>query len=79
MSGADRQLFMQSMNANLPKLTDPDPDLRFMALSDISTSLSSPAAVMLTTEFSLTTKLLDAIVKALQDQHGEVQAQALKW
>ena len=75
----DRQSAHQSLTALLPKLNDPDPDIRFMSLSDLANILSAPASHYMTTESHTAARVVDGLLKSLQDQNGEVQNQALKW
>lgn len=63
----------------LGKLNDPDPDIRFMQLSDLSNILSSSASDYLRTDPHMAARVIEGLLKALSDQHGEVQNQALKW
>lgn len=76
---ADRPILHQNIATLLAKLDDPDADLRFMSLNDLFGILSSPASSFLSGESQLCGRLTDALLKALTDQHGEVQNQALKW
>lgn len=63
----------------LSKLNDPDPDIRFMSLDDVLKNLTSPSSEFLAGDNITSARLVDGILKALDDQHGEVQNQALKW
>jgi hypothetical protein len=76
---ADRQVTQQSILSHLAKLDDPDADLRYMSLSDLFTILSSPSSSFLASDNRSSTKLAEGLLKALDDQHGDVQNQALKW
>ena len=69
----------QSISSILTKLNDPDPDIRFMQLSDLANILVSPTSDHLRTDAGQTGRIIDGLLKALADQHGEVQNQALKW
>lgn len=75
----DRQSAHQGLTALLPKLNDPDPDIRFMSLSDLANILAAPASHYITTEHHTAARVVDGLLKSLQDQNGEVQNQALKW
>lgn len=75
----DRQAIHQNVVNLLGKLDDPDADLRFMSLNDLFGILSSPASGFLSSESRSSTQLADGLLKALEDQHGDVQNQALKW
>lgn len=76
---ADRQVTQQSIFSLLAKLDDPDADLRYMSLNDLFGILSGQSSSFLQTDTRSSTKLADGLLKALDDQHGDVQNQALKW
>jgi hypothetical protein len=76
---ADRQVTQQTIFSLLSKLDDPDADLRFMSLNDLFGILTNQSSSFLTSDRTSSTKLADGLLKALDDQHGEVQNQALKW
>lgn len=76
---ADRQVTQQSIFSLLAKLDDPDADLRYMSLNDLYGILNNPSSTFLQTDTRSSTKLADGLLKALDDQHGDVQNQALKW
>ena len=63
----------------LIKLGDNDPDFRFMALNDLITVFANGKPDMLNHDYNTAAKTIDAVVKALDDQNGEVQNQAIKW
>ncbi|KAJ5184235.1 hypothetical protein N7492_001851 [Penicillium capsulatum] len=75
---SDRQVIHQNIVGLLAKLEDPDADLRFMSLNDLSGILSNPASSFLTGESRASSQLADGLLNALEDQHGDVQNQALK-
>lgn len=75
----DRGSLTQSISVLLNKLNDPDPDIRFMQLSDLANILTSPTSEHLKNDSNQTGRIIDGLLKALADQHGEVQNQALKW
>ena len=70
---------MQSILGLLPKLEDPDPDIRFMQLNDLAAILVTPGSESLRSDAHTAAKVIDRIIKALTDGNGEVQNQALKW
>ncbi|KKY27915.1 putative cullin binding protein [Phaeomoniella chlamydospora] len=74
----DRQSAHQGLTALLPKLNDPDPDIRFMSLSDLANILASPASAYIHTEPHTAARIVEGLLKSLQDPNGEVQNQALK-
>lgn len=76
---ADRQATQQNLIGLLSKLDDPDPDMRYMSLNDLLGILNSPNSAYLSNDQWSSTKLADGLLKALDDQHGDVQNQALKW
>lgn len=63
----------------LNKLTDADPDFRFMSLNDLSQILTNPKSDFLRADFNTSNRIVDAVVKSLDDQNGEVQNLAVKW
>lgn len=75
----DRQATQQSVNSLLAKLTDPDPDIRYMSLNDLLTTLEQANSAYLSQDVQSCSRLVEGLLKALEDQHGEVQNQALKW
>lgn len=76
---ADRQTINHNLHSLLPKLSDPDPDMRYMSLNDLLGILNSSNSSYLSHDKSSTTQLAEGLLKALDDQHGDVQNQALKW
>lgn len=75
----DRASAMQSIASLLPKLDDPDPDIRFMQLNDLAAILNNSSSEALRSDSHAAAKVIDRIIKALTDGNGEVQNQALKW
>ncbi|KAG2416874.1 hypothetical protein HFD88_008091 [Aspergillus terreus] len=75
---ADRQAVQQNLNGLLSKLDDPDPDMRYMSLNDLLGILNNPNSSFLSHDQFMSTRLADGLLKALDDQHGDVQNQALK-
>lgn len=75
----DRGSMAQSISVLLNKLNDPDPDIRFMQLSDLANILTSSTSEHLKNDPGQTGRIIDGLLKSLADQHGEVQNQALKW
>ncbi len=68
-----------SVLALLPKLTDPDPDLRYMSLNDLYSILALSTSNVLVNDYHTSTKTVECLLKALDDKNGEVQNQAIKW
>ncbi|EAW06714.1 uncharacterized protein ACLA_084090 [Aspergillus clavatus NRRL 1] len=75
---ADRQAIQQNLNSLLSKLDDPDADLRYMSLNDLLGILNNPNSTYLSHDQHSASRLVDGLLKALDDQHGDVQNQALK-
>ncbi|KAF7617687.1 putative tip120 [Aspergillus flavus] len=75
---ADRQAVQQNLNGLLSKLDDPDPDMRYMSLNDLLGILNSPTSAYLAHDQFSSSRLADGLLNALDDQHGDVQNQALK-
>ena len=76
---ADRQVTQQTVLSHIAKLDDPDADLRYMSLNDLYTILTGPSSSFLSGDNRCSNKLAEGLLKALDDQHGDVQNQALKW
>ncbi|KAE8357009.1 hypothetical protein BDV28DRAFT_154298 [Aspergillus coremiiformis] len=75
---ADRQSVQQNLNSLLSKLDDPDPDMRYMSLNDLLGILNSSTSSFLAHDQYSSARLADGLLDALDDQHGDVQNQALK-
>ncbi|CCX34426.1 armadillo-type protein [Pyronema domesticum] len=69
-----------TINSLLEKMSNTDSDFRFMSLNDLHSMLTSsqPNISFQACDAGTMTKLTDAIVKALDDSHGEVQNLAVK-
>ncbi|EPS39189.1 hypothetical protein H072_7034 [Dactylellina haptotyla CBS 200.50] len=65
------------INPILQHLSNADSDFRFMALNDLS-SLVSSSSNTITSDSGSTSRLIDGVVKALDDSNGEVQNLAVK-
>jgi cullin-associated NEDD8-dissociated protein 1 len=70
---------IHTINTLLTKLSDPDPDFRFMSLDDLNQILTKHRADLLHNDFNTSNRVVDAVIKALDDQNGEVQNLALRW
>jgi cullin-associated NEDD8-dissociated protein 1 len=68
-----------TVNQLLQKVGDPDPDYRFMALNDLLTVFNIGKPDLLHHDFNVAARTIDCVVRALDDQNGEVQNQAIKW
>ncbi|KAH0848506.1 hypothetical protein FOPE_02712 [Fonsecaea pedrosoi] len=75
----DRSSAQHGVAQLLNKINDPDPDIRFMQLSDLTEILESPSSEYIRTDHHTAARIIDGLLKALADPHGEVQNQALKW
>lgn len=62
----------------LPKLSDADPDFRFMALSDLHDTLVIAHSGFLQHDEVTCAKTVDGLMATLVDKNGEVQNQAVK-
>lgn len=67
-----------TINNLLGKLNDPDPDFRFMSLNDLNTILTKQKADFLHHDYNTASRIVDAVIKTLDDQNGEVQNLAIK-
>lgn len=62
----------------LPKVYDADPDHRYMGLSDLVHLLNSASPHILTNDYNISAKTVDALLHALKDKNGEVQNMAIQ-
>ncbi|KAF2137453.1 uncharacterized protein K452DRAFT_235848 [Aplosporella prunicola CBS 121167] len=60
------------------KLTDNDPDLRYMALNDLHQLMVNGHPSFLTHDYSGASKILDGLIDTLNDTNGDVQNQAVR-
>ena len=65
--------------ALLPKLSDADADIRYMSLDDLDKTLKAGTPVFLSNDYHTSSRTIECLLKTLDDQHGEVQNQAIKW
>ena len=61
------------------KLSDADPDFRFMSLNDLLQVLANGKPDFLHHDYNVAARTVDSIVRTLDDQNGEVQNLAIKW
>lgn len=61
------------------KLSDNDPDFRFMSLNDLLSVLNEAKSDFLHHDYNVAARATDSIIKTLDDQNGEVQNLAIKW
>ncbi|KAF3903459.1 hypothetical protein ABW20_dc0105140 [Dactylellina cionopaga] len=66
------------INPILQHLSDADSDFRFMALNDLFSLVTSSSNSITNDSGSTTSRLIDGVVKALDDSNGEVQNLAVK-
>lgn len=69
----------QAVMGHVQRLGDTDPDFRFMALNDLLQLLMGAKPEFLNHDYSVAARTVDAIIKTLDDQNGEVQNLAIKW
>jgi cullin-associated NEDD8-dissociated protein 1 len=62
----------------LPKLSDDDPDFRFMALNDLQQMLNIGHSGFLSHDYNTCAKTVDGLLDTLVDTNGEVQNMAVK-
>lgn len=60
-------------------MSSPDSDYRFMSLNDLLSILTSPNGSLAQADTALAGRVIDGVVKALDDANGEVQNLAVKW
>ncbi|KAI1169017.1 armadillo-type protein [Nemania serpens] len=63
----------QTIGLLLSRLSDADPDFRFMSLNDLRQILTKPKPDFLVHDYNTSSRIVDAVIKALDDQNGEVQ------
>ncbi|AEO62924.1 uncharacterized protein THITE_2107740 [Thermothielavioides terrestris NRRL 8126] len=68
----------QTVMQLLTKITDSDPDFRFMALDDLLKVFTVAKPEFLLHDYNTAARTVDHVVRALDDQNGEVQNQAIK-
>ncbi|KAK7432394.1 hypothetical protein QQZ08_000956 [Neonectria magnoliae] len=68
----------QAMMGHVSKLSDTDPDFRFMSLNDLLQILTHAKPDFLHHEYNIAARTVDSIIKTLDDQNGEVQNLAIK-
>ncbi|KAI3321718.1 TATA-binding protein interacting [Xylariaceae sp. AK1471] len=68
----------QTIGQLLTRLNDADPDFRFMSLNDLHQILTKPKTDFLVHDYNTSSRIVDAVIKALDDQNGEVQNLAVR-
>ncbi|KAF4995196.1 hypothetical protein FGRMN_5334 [Fusarium graminum] len=68
----------QAVMGHVQKLSDNDPDFRFMALNDLLQLLNHAKPDFLHHDYNIAARTVDSIIKTLDDQNGEVQNLAVK-
>lgn len=61
----------------LPKLNDPDPDIRYMTLNDLHTMLETGASTFLAHDYTTCARVVDGLIHTLNDGNGDVQNMAI--
>ncbi|KAK2748150.1 hypothetical protein FQN57_001275 [Myotisia sp. PD_48] len=74
----DKHSIQQNLSALLVKTTDPDPDIRYMSLNDLLDLIENCGRTYFAQDHHSCNRMVDALLKSLEDQNGEVQNQALK-
>jgi cullin-associated NEDD8-dissociated protein 1 len=69
----------QAVMGHVQKLSENDPDFRFMALNDLLQLLNHAKPDFLQNDYNIAARTVDSIIKTLDDQNGEVQNLAVKW
>ena len=78
-SGIQRQNYNASdVILLLPKFGDLDSDIRFMSLVDLCNILNAGPPALLQSDYNTAAKVIDCLLKSLDDTNGDVQSQALK-
>ncbi|KAF7547037.1 hypothetical protein G7Z17_g8009 [Cylindrodendrum hubeiense] len=68
----------QAVMGHVQKLSDTDPDFRFMSLNDLLQLLTHAKPDFLHHDYNIAARTVDSIIKTLDDQNGEVQNLAIK-
>jgi cullin-associated NEDD8-dissociated protein 1 len=68
----------QAVMGHVQKLSENDPDFRFMALNDLLQLLNHAKPDFLQNDYNIAARTVDSIIKTLDDQNGEVQNLAVK-
>ncbi|KAK2677080.1 hypothetical protein RAB80_005820 [Fusarium oxysporum f. sp. vasinfectum] len=68
----------QAVMGHVTKLSDNDPDFRFMALNDLLQLLNIAKPDFLHHDYNIAARTVDSLIKVLDDQNGEVQNLAVK-
>lgn len=63
--------------ALLPKLNDPDPDIRYMTLNDLHTMLETGAPTFLVHDYTTCARVVEGLLHTLNDGNGDVQNMAI--
>ena len=63
----------------LSKVNDADADLRYMSLNDLHNVLNAGAPGFLISDYHTCAKTVECLLETLDDTHGDVQNQAIKW
>lgn len=79
MASANLAPTPQSVIQLVHKLSEPDPDYRFMALNDLIAIFEKGKPDFLHHDYNAAARTVDSIIKVLDDQNGEVQNLAIKW
>ena len=76
---ASRNPTHNDVAALLPKFDDPDSDIRYMIMADMQKLLLSGTGPWLAKDYATCCRVVDCLLKALDDQNGDVQSAALSW
>ncbi|KAI0546652.1 armadillo-type protein [Xylaria curta] len=68
----------QTIGHLLSKLSDADPDFRFMSLNDLHQILTKPKTDFLVHDYNTSSRIVDCVIRTLDDQNGEVQNLAVR-
>lgn len=74
-----KQAIQQALGPLMVKLTDPDPDIRYMSLNDLLSLIEGCSLPYFLQDHSSCNRMVQGLLKSLEDQNGEVQNVALKW
>jgi cullin-associated NEDD8-dissociated protein 1 len=79
VGGNYTNISVHAISQLLPKLSDPDPDLRVMSLIDLNNIFEGCSINLLANEYNTGSAIVKNLLEVLDDSNAEVQNLALKW
>jgi len=78
MSQPNQNPTSHSVASLLPKLNDPDPDIRYMTLNDLNHAFEVGHPTFLTHDYTTCAKVVDGLLHTLNDRNGDVQNMSIR-